>query len=302
MKYWVINNTKFGYKNNSKEWSKNMFDYFENYFIPFLTKHAKPDDKLIHLGNIFILSENINIELLLRVKSLFIKISNIVDIIIINGHNEKTGISKLFKSTSIRIIDKPESNFISFNNKIIENIPEKGYIFLNNRIDKNILKKYKNVLFFCGYYDDKLEEDNVVFIGAPYQFDNTKQDKGFYVIDSKSLKYKFIKNNYSPKYNTITITNISQIENLDEDYINKNKINLIVDKSLVDEKKIKLDVLLSKYNFKSIKYLNEIEKIQNIDSNKIDIEDLIIDKIKKLDNPDIIKEFNNIMRIYKERY
>lgn len=302
MKYWIINNSKFGYKNNSKEWSKNMIDYFENYFIPFLRKHAKHGDKLIHLGNIFTSSDNINIKLLLTVKNLFIKISNIVDVIIINGHNEKTKISELFKSISIKIIDKPENNFIPFGYKIIDNLPENGCVFLNNRIDKDVLKKYSNLLFFCGYHDDKIEEDNVIFVGAPYQFDNTTQDKGFFVVDQKSLKYKFIKNNYSPKYNTITITHISQIDDLDENYINKNKINIIVDKSLVDEKKIKLDVLLSKYNFKSIKYSNDVVKENIVDSTTTNIEELIREKIKNSENPNLISEFNNIMNIYKERY
>ena len=67
MKIWIINNTKFGYKNNSKEWLQNMLDYFDNHFIPFIQKNAKPGDILIHLGNIFNTSETINISTLLLI-------------------------------------------------------------------------------------------------------------------------------------------------------------------------------------------------------------------------------------------
>jgi hypothetical protein len=306
MKYWIINNTKFGYKNNSKEWSQNMLDYFENHFIPFLTKHAKPGDKLIHLGNIFNSTENINIELLLSVIDLFTKMS--IEIIILNGYNEKTGISKLFEKFNqigepiITYIDTPTKEFIPYGHKILENLPDKGYVFINSRIDKDILKKYPNVIFFCGYHDDRLQEENVIYVGAPYQLDGTSEDKGFYVLDIPTLKYKFVKNNFSPKYNTITITDISQIDDLNEDFINNNKVSLIVDKTLIDDKKIKLDVLLSKYNFKSVRYINEVQNVDFVDSSSMDMEELIREKIKNSDNQELLSEFENIIRIYKEKY
>ena len=53
MKYWIINNTKFGYKNNNKEYLNSMIDYFYSFFIPFIQSKSKPGDVLIHLGNLF---------------------------------------------------------------------------------------------------------------------------------------------------------------------------------------------------------------------------------------------------------
>lgn len=308
MKYWIINNTKFGYKNNSKEWNQNMFDYFKNQFIPFIKKHSKPNDKLIHLGNIFNSSESVNIELLLNVQKLFIKLSSIIDIIILDGYNEKTNISSIFKNTYqgddlINRINYSTNEFIPYNEKIIDNINNQKIIFLNNRIDKNILKKYSNTLFICGYYDDRLEEDNVIRVGALYQFEKTTSDKGFYVIDSKTLKYKFIKNSYSPIYKTIKITNISQLNDLDENFINNNKVKAIIDKKLIDEKKIKIDLLLSKYNFKSIEYINDDENEDGfVNNTTINIEELILDKMKNSDNEKLLSEFKKIMKIYKEKY
>ena len=79
-------------------------------------------------------------------------------------------------------------------------------------------------------------------------------------------------------------------------------MNVIVDKNLVDEKKLKIDVLLSKYNFKSITYKNDVEHVVLEDGTSMNMEELIRDKIKNSDNPDLLSEFENILSIYKEKY
>ena len=306
MKLWIISNTKFGYKNNNKEWSKNMLEYFENFFIPFIQKNAKPDDKLIHLGNIFNSSESVNISLLLTIRNLFVKISQIIPIIILDGYNEKTGISNILQNTNQIENNTSKINnvhLISSDKKTLNQITDQPIILLNSRIDTDILKKFPNTLFFCGFYDDMKEDDNIIHVGAPYQLDNTSPNKGFYVLDTKTKKYKFIRNTYSPNYNTITITNISQIEEIDYEYVNNNKVSIVIDKSLVDEKKIQVDILLSKYNFKSISYINENnEENENIDATITNMEELIKEKIKNSDNHNLMSEFENILKIYKERY
>lgn len=306
MKYWIINNTKFGYKNNSKEWLQNMTKYFDNHFIPFISKHAKPGDKLIHIGNIFNTTESINISTLLTIRELFIKLSTILPVIIVDGYNEKNGITKIFKEENITIINNVtvlDNIKIIPNKNPLEHISSSDSIILiNNRIDTSILKKFSDTLFLCGYHDDRKEDENIIHIGAPYQFDKTSSDKGFYVLDSENKNYKFVKNNYSPNYNTITITDISQIDDIDAEFVDKNHVSVVVDKSLVDDKKIKIDVLLSKFNFKSITYKNDVEKIEFIDSSSIDMEELIREKIKNSDNVELMSEFENIIRIYKEKY
>lgn len=306
MKYWILNNTKFGYKNNSKEWLKNMNNYFDDYFIPFISKHFKSGDKLIHLGNIFNSTESINISTLLRIKDLFVKLSKILPIIIVDGYNEKNGITKLFKDENIITINSVtelDSVKIIPNKNPLEYITsDDSIVFINNRIDTTLLKKFTNTLIFCGYHDDRKEDENIIHVGAPYQFDKTSFDKGFYILDSVNKKYKFIKNNYSPNYNTITITDISQIDDIDAGFVDKNHVSVVVDKSLVDDKKIKIDVLLSKFNFKSITYKNDVEKIDFIDSSSMDMEELIREKIKNSDNDELMTEFENIIKIYKEKY
>jgi hypothetical protein len=164
------------------------------------------------------------------------------------------------------------------------------------------LKNFPNTLFFCGFYDDRKEDENIIHVGSPYQLDNTSPDKGFYVLDTKTKKYKFIQNTYSPIYNTITITDISQIDDIDSNYVNNNKVSVVIDKSLIDDKKIQIDILLSKYNFNSVSYINENDKIEDIETITINMEELIKEKIKNSDNHNLMSEFETILKIYKERY
>lgn len=306
MKLWIINNTKFGYKNNSKDWLKNMIDYFDNQFIPFLKKNAKSGDKIIHLGNILNTSETVNISTLLIVSDLFLRLSEILPLIIIDGYNEKNGVTKLFNNKDQYNYDKVSyfENFKAIPNlNPLEHITsDDNIVFVNNRIDTELLKKFPDILFFCGYHDDRKEDSNVIQVGAPYQFDKTTPDKGFYVVDTETKKYKFVKNNYSPHYNTITITDISQIEEIDADFVNKNFVNVVIDKSLMDDKKVKIDMLLSKYNFKSVTYTNDVENIEMIDNNTLNIEEIIREKIKNSDNKELLSEFENIVKIFKEKY
>jgi hypothetical protein len=299
MKIWLINNTKFGYKNNSKEWSKNMFDYFNNIFIPFIEKNQKSGDILVHLGNLFYSTENVNISILLQVNELLNKLNNILPVYILPGYNESSNITNILNIENItEQIDNV--SFVPQTKNILQNI-NNDIIITNSKIDSNILEKYSDKLFFIGYHDNKEEINNIIKIGALYQFEDTDNDKGFYILDTITKKYKFIKNNYSPQYSKIIITDISQIDDIDGDYVNKNNVDLIIDKSMISDKNIKLDVLLSKFNFKSITYTNDISKEQMNDMS-FNMEDIIRERIEKTNNADLIKEFENIITIYKEKY
>ena len=296
MKYWIINNTNFGYKNNSSEWFNTMLDYFDNYFIPFIQKNSKPSDKLVHLGNIFVSYESVKISQLLTIKELFVKLNNILPVIILDGYNEKSGISKLL---DVKVVDNVSDidgvKFIS-NKNPLEYINNDSIVFTNNRIDTQLLKRY-DTLFFCGYHNEHKEDENIINVGCPYSLEKG-MDGGFYVLDVETRKYKYVKNTYSPSYQVITITDISQIDEIDSEFVNKNNVSVVVDRSLVDDKKIKIDVLLSKYNFKSVSYTNEVVE-EVADGTSMNMEDLIREKIS---SPDLLNEFENILRIYKEKY
>lgn len=315
MKIWILNNTKFGYKNNSKEWSNIMFDYFYKEFIPLLEKQHKPDDVVVHLGNLFNNSENINTKILNKTIELFEKISSISTTYLLIGENDRVldndiNTFNIFKHhKNINIIKEPIS--IEHNNKTIKLIPWNdnilkfitGDINLLNiellKIDSQLIK-HKT---YCGFYDDKKTYDNCTIVGSPYQFEKSITEKGFYIIDVDTNKDVLISNKKSPIFKSLIINDISELENLDIDYINYNHTNITINKKLIEEKKIKIDILLSKYNFKKIDYYDDKTTIEDVlidDSSTID--EMIINKIKSTGDDLLLKEFENIIRIHKEKF
>ena len=291
MKIWILNNTKI---EKNKDWE----DFFRLEFIPKLKKYAKPNDIIVHLGQIFNNSENISVKLLNKFKNILSIINDIIPIYFLDGYD-----TELIKLIDYNIIDTPtiinECKFIPKKYNIIEHI-DKEIVFINSQVDTNILNKYTQV-FYCGFYDNRVEEKNIIQVGSPYQFDNTS-GSGFYIIDVKSKKHKYFENNNNIKYQTIKITNIEQISNLDKEFIENNHISVEIDKTLIDDKDLKIDVLLNDFAFKKISYINNDNTIDLIDNTSLKMEDLLLEKIKNSDNKNLLSEFNNIIKIYKDRY
>ena len=79
-KIFIISNTQFNISKNlsTKEWLKNMDYYFNNSFIPYLKENKKPNDILIHLGNLTSKTKTINLEVLTFIQDTFEKISSIL--------------------------------------------------------------------------------------------------------------------------------------------------------------------------------------------------------------------------------
>ena len=298
MKIWLLNNTKL-------DKNKDNILYFNEIFIPLLKKYSKDGDIILHLGNIFHNSDLIPTKLLNNTLMVVQKIAKIRPFYFLDGYD--TELLKLFKTIKNTIIvDKP----LSLNNcklipkkfNIIEHINlEDKIVFINSKIDQTILEKY-NIDFYCGFYDLRKEHNNIINIGTPYQLDK-KSSSGIYIIDTDTRKKKYLENNKSLKYEVIRITDVSQIDTLDAEYIRENNISIEIDKSLIDEKKIKIDILLNNYDFKSISYINDNKKdLEIVDSSSLKMEELLLEKIKNSDNTKLLSEFQKIMNIYKEKY
>lgn len=297
MKIWVLNNTKI---DKNKNWEQ----YFNTIFIPNLTKYSKDGDIVLHLGHIFNNSDLVNIKSINKLLSLFSKISKLRPFYFLDGYD--TELLKLIKNIkNTTIVDNP----LTINNvklipkkfNIIEHL-ENDIIFINSQVEQSILEKYNNYNFYCGYYDLNSEHKNIINVGTPYQL-NKNSSSGFYVVDTLTKKHKYFNNLYSEQFKTIRLTDIAQIEDLDAVYINDNNVYIEIDRSLITENKLKIDVLLNDFKFKSISYINEnSDDIDFINNSSLNMEDLIIEKIKETDNENLMIEFKNILKLYKEKY
>jgi len=297
MKVWILNNTKF-----DKNVDYNL--YFETEFIPLLKKFSKDGDILVHLGNIFSNSDTINIKTLNNVIKLLSDVSEIIPIYFLDGYD--TELLKLLKQLKNTIVvDKPLSiNSLKLIPKTF-NIPGNidivdKYIFINSQIDKDVLFGIdKN--FICGFSDTILVEQNVTYVGSPYQF-NKKSSYGIYVLDIESGKKKYFENNINSKFQKYRLTSIDQLESFDTEYIKNNEISIEIDKSLILEKTLKIEVLLNKFDFKSITYINDDNDDELIDNTSLDMEKLLLEKINASDNQDLAIEFKKILELYKNKY
>lgn len=302
MKIWLINNTKFAY-NNSDESFNIAYSYFKDYFIPTIQKYSKPSDIVVHLGNVFHNSTLIKTSNLIKIKMLFEEISDIIPLYMMVNKNDKD-IHYFFNHKNIKILPDfyKESNILFISNNFIDhisNINNNDIIITNCKIDIEILKSYPN-LIMQGYYDYNSINENIIRLGTPYELTKNISNCGIYVLNNKNKEYKFIKNTFSPIYKIITINELSDIDKLDKDEINNNFVNLVINSNLVNEKSVKLDYLLSKFKFKNVSYSDSTKVESIIENETMNIENLVIDKIKN--NKKVLDEFNNIVRIYKEKY
>lgn len=296
MRIWTLNNTKF---DKYKEWES----YFYNEYIPFLERNSRENDIIVHFGKIFnnselILTKNINKSI-----ELFTIIAKIKPLFFLDGYDSEL-LKLLSYIDNITIVNEPKIidnvKLIPKKYNIVKEIDSSKIFFINSQIEQTLLNTYDKV-FYCGFYDIHKKNNNITNIGSLYQLNN-ESSAGFYVIDSITGKNKYIKNKTSEIYEIIQITDIKQIDELDKDYINKNNISIEIDKLLVVDQTIKIDVLLNDFNFKSISYINNSEEIEMIDNQSLQMKDLILEKIKQSNNENLLPEFENIMKIYKERY
>lgn len=308
MKVFIISNTLFGYKGINE----NQLYYFNNIIIPFLEKNVKNGDIFIHGGNIFNNRKNVSMDIIHDVMEIFEKISNILPIYIMKSSNDDLSILLLKRIKNINIInEKTKIDNITLIPYNIQIDKEKNNVIIFNHNYYNNPDTYKNILSdsyinICTYNNDyPIKDDNIINIGSPYELNkNDKNKKGFLVIDTDKKKHKFIENKHSPKFIDI---NIDKIEDINELKINeKDYIHLYVKESIIDKKENlnKLNLLINKYNFKNITYLNDNNTKENnikLDNDSFNIKNLINDYLEK-NNLNFENELNNIYKIYSEKY
>jgi len=324
-KIFIISNTNFNISKNisTKDWLKNMENYYNNDFIPYLTENVKPNDILIHLGNFLYKSKNVDLSVLNFIQTLFEKISNMLPVYIIEGENDKLSLNILKNFKNIEIINEPtqikllvEQVFTIFPyNTKIEDIDkfESDVCFFNfdylNSSKKDIiinkLRKFKKC--YNGYYDKNGVVKNIKNLGSPY---NTESDetKGFIVLDAYNDKDKFIKNKISPNFKKISINSESDL-NIDKEIFNKNYVSLNINKNLLIDNKLRIDMLISENDIVNISYsddeiIKDKEDILELNETSLSLNEMIVDYINNSDSINknkIIEEFKNIIDLNKKK-
>jgi len=228
MKIILFTDTHFS--NNHQEHNNRLKDFFK-----YLADYVKENNisHSIFCGDAFENKKMINISAFDDCYSSFLKLSLTTDTHAIAGNHDmitvnsnqyslkpfKAIMSVYLKPKSILIDDK-SFLFLPFGFAIEDYYDEHDYIVCHQEIinakyggnkvcDKGINPKNYKAFIINGHLHQRQELDNCLIVGSPIykQFgENNNIEKGFYVLETDTGKYEFIKYE-SPKYITIKVNN-----------------------------------------------------------------------------------------------
>lgn len=193
----------------------------------------------------------------------------------------------------------------------------------SEKIDVDEFGKYKEV--FSGHIHITQVNKNFKFIGSLWQMDRNDigDQKGVTVLDLDSGKIHFEPNTHSPVFKKFSIKSETDMETLESIKNTKDYVDLSISNNLlINNRKLrrKLESMLEIGNFSSIDYIDDIikeksevelkinEKEDSSISIHLDYEDAIKNYISEIKTDDqktkegIVKEFEEIIKIYNENY
>lgn len=358
-----------GYPNSVDKWFKVHKEYFSDFLLPLLRREVSDGDIIVHLGDLFDNRNIIPINLLNYGMDIVEELSKIAPTHIIVGNHDLWSKSASEINTvrpfryipNVTIYNSPE--VIEYNGLKILMMP-----FIEKRLDQiKAIEENKNCDYLFCHSDlngckmhltsvahknaDKIDiEDfksfskvrsghihlvqtnkHFTFVGSIFQMDrnDTGDQKGIFVIDTKDGTEEFFPNNVSPVFRKFRVINEDDIDNLDELKDTKDYIDLAISNNLlISNRKLrrKLEVMLEKGNFASVEYIDDItkelvdgEEINEssdveLDENGMEIsvqleyEDYIKEYILKQKyesdkfKSGLVSEFDEVIKIYSENY
>lgn len=244
----LISDTHFGCRANSREWLNVIKDYFYNFFIPFVIENYKEGDVLFHLGDMFDNRQSVNLFVLKEVIDIFEKLSEIFPEIHILTGNHDTARKLDNEITSLEIFKHfhnitvyKEANMIDLGKKRALMMPwrrdgdhevetlvkysKADFVFCHsevaglqlsknprNRHDGgNSVNVYKNFgKVYSGHIHYRQKKKNFLLVGNPYEMtrSDSRNLKGIYILDIESGEDTFYPNEFSPKFLKVNLKDI----------------------------------------------------------------------------------------------
>lgn len=105
-------------------------------------------------------------------------------------------------------------------------------------------------VIFAGHIHKHQETKKCIYVGSPFQM--SRRDRGnlsgFYLVDFKKKTYKFIVNDYSPKFQDVSIDWLLSLDTAEKrKLLDNNYTFVLIDESQLDKYKKKVDI----YNLKA---------------------------------------------------
>ena len=234
MKAIILNDTHFGFKNDSSILLEYFLQFFEKQLFPYMKEH---DIKTIfHLGDLFDRRKYINFKTLSQVQSRFLQPLQDMNVkcnIICGNHdtyyrntNKVNSLDELIDHyPNWSVYSEPAEiqtsagcvallPWINSENEtavsqflhdtscslLLGHLELCGFqsirgVFIEHGYDPKHFNKFEYVL--TGHYHIKSERDNIYYLGTQYQmgFSDVWEKKGFHVFDFEKRELKFVENN-----------------------------------------------------------------------------------------------------------
>lgn len=294
---YLLSDLHFGVRVNSFEWLDNHTSYFKNFFIPLIENTKQSNDAIFILGDWFDNRQQLDILVMNRSISLVKQMANILPVYFIVGNHDiykkkDTDVNSLsiFKDIpNVKVFENPtvlKSNtfkvlllpWVGDKNKEEEYIKHtdldyvfahtdiEGFLLDNGREIKNSAlnyRKFKKIKrMFSGHIHKRQERGNFIYLGSPYHTKRSdiNNEKGVYIFNPSNNSINFYKNDYSPIFQRINLSNLLDM-NLEEvkNILNNNYTDIIIPDKYVREFNLaKFIEYLNDCNFKKLEAINEI--------------------------------------------
>ncbi|NJO91949.1 MAG: hypothetical protein HC831_25495 [Chloroflexia bacterium] len=245
----LLSDVHFGVRNNSLEWVQNQYNFFKNFYIPFLKKNVDKDSILFFLGDWFDNRQLLDIYVMNLSIDIMMELAEILPVHIITGNHDiykknDTDVNSLRAFRYIRNVHIYEKPFIVTNGKskilvmpwVGDKEKEEKYSEANNadyifahtdisgfrydngsRIVKgaNILDTDRFKRIFSGHVHKRQEifGGKGIYIGSPYHTKRSDigNEKGVYVFEPDENSLVFVENNLTSIFQRLALTDLLEL-------------------------------------------------------------------------------------------
>ena len=236
---WLITDTHFGVRSNSREWMDIIESFFREQFIPLLKTEGRPGDIVVHCGDTFDSRQSINLYVMNRAMSIMEDIAAIMPVYTIVGNHDifmkysnEVNSMKIFKHlTNFHVFEEPQmitnhegkkmfflpwveehdeltqiikdpknSADILFCHADVSGLSFNRYTKIEHGADIDVFSGYERV--YSGHIHYAQKKKNVRMLGAPYEL--TRSDMGntkaIWLLDLETNEERCWENTVSPKF------------------------------------------------------------------------------------------------------
>ena len=265
---WLISDTHFGVRSNSREWMDIIEDFFTKQFIPLLKEHGRPGDIVVHCGDTFDSRQSINLYVMNKAITIMEQITDIMPLYTIVGNHDifmkysnDINSMKIFKHMSdVNVFEKPTMLYTQEGKKLfflpwveeheelvniikdprnsadvlfchsdVKGLSFNRYVKIEEGTDIETFGGYNRVYSGHIHYAQKLK--NLRMLGTPYEL--TRSDMGntksIWLLDLATNEEQCWENTVSPKFLKYRLEWILE-KSLDElqELFNNNFVDILI--------------------------------------------------------------------------